>query len=163
MGERPGGRNSVREITATLCICNVEVRSLATSHTSLWSVWLIVTTADNVFVLHVASGRRSLLVPICSANGMFAPDMRCGLLRQCASRLRAIRHSKATCLLLRVDRPYTTPRPMTSQPSVLCLRFQNHRDVTILNSLTSHVDMSCNCTVMCPSPTRVLTPQRSIM
>jgi hypothetical protein len=87
---------------------------------------------------NVRSGCGRLLVPTCSANGMFAPDMRCGPLRQCASRQQASRHSQSTYLLPRVGRPYTYPSPQfeyeltKSQPTVLCLCFRIHRDINTL-------------------------------
>jgi hypothetical protein len=109
--ETTGGRNYVREIVATVYVFESRRHDLWLYQRPVCSLSGSSSREGRMFLFStVASGCRRLSVPTCSANGMFAPDMRCGLLRQCASRLRAIRHSRATCLLLRVGRP--SPRTM---------------------------------------------------
>ena len=87
-------------------------------------VWHFVvksfTTRIMFLLMTVANGRGSELFPVCTADGMFAPDMISGLLRrQCASHLRAVRHSRSTRLSLRVRHPHpNSPFCATTQSTV---------------------------------------------
>jgi hypothetical protein len=65
-----------------------------------------ITTRIMFLLMRVGNGRGSELFPACIANGMFLPDMISGLLRQCASHARAVRHRRGTRLSLRVRHPH---------------------------------------------------------
>jgi len=97
--ENCGHANSVKDrIESSICRQRF-ANSLAFRHKP-------ITTRRMFLLMTVANGRGSELFPVCTAKGIFAPDMISGLLKQCASHLQAIRHCRCTRLSFRVRHPH---------------------------------------------------------